>query len=52
MQTRREFLKTSLLGTGGLVLGGLSLDSKIFAQSRKANDIVRVGIVGFSDRCR
>ena len=52
MQTRREFLKTSLIGTGGLVLGGLSLDSKIFARSKGANDIVNVGIVGFSDRCR
>ena len=52
MQTRREFLKTSLIGTGGLVLGGLALDSKIYARSRNANDTVKVGIVGFSDRCR
>ena len=35
MQTRREFLKTSLLGTGGLVLGGLSLDSALYAKSKK-----------------
>lgn len=52
MQTRREFLKTSLLGTGGLVLGGLALDSTIYAHAKGANDIVKVGIVGFSDRCR
>ena len=52
MQTRRDFLKTSLLGTGGLVLGGLSLDSALYAKSKKANDIVKVGIIGFSDRCR
>ena len=50
MQTRRDFIKTSLLGTGGLLLGGLSLDSSIYARSRNANDIVKVGIVGFSDR--
>ena len=49
MQSRRDFLKTSLLGAGGLMLG---LDSSIYARSRKANDLIRVGIVGFSDRCR
>ena len=52
MQNRRDFLKTSLIGAGGLMLGGLSLDSKIYAASRNANSRVRVGIVGFSDRCR
>ena len=52
MQTRREFIKTSLIGTGGLMLGGLALDSKIYARAKNANDIVKVGIVGFSDRCR
>jgi len=52
MQTRREFLKSSLLGAGGLVLGGLALDSGLYARAQGANDIVRVGIVGFSDRCR
>lgn len=46
---RRDFLKTSLLGAGGLMLG---LDSAVYARSRKANDLIRVGIVGFSDRCR
>ena len=34
------------------MLGGLSLDSKIYAAARGANDKVRVGIIGFSDRCR
>ena len=52
MQTRRDFIKTSLIGTGGLVLGGLALDAKLYARTKKANDTVRVGIVGFSDRCR
>ena len=52
MQTRREFIKTSIIGTGGLMLGSLALDAKIFAGSKGANDKVRVGIIGFSDRCR
>lgn len=30
----------------------LGLDSAVYAKSRKANDLIRVGIVGFSDRCR
>ena len=52
MQTRREFIKTSLLTTGGLMLGGFGLDAKANARSIGANDRVRVGIIGFSDRCR
>ena len=52
MQTRREFIKTSLAGAGGIMLGSLTLDSKIYAGSKRANDKVRVGIIGFSDRCR
>ena len=52
MQTRRDFIKTGLIGTGGLMLGGLALDAKIYARAKNANDTVKVGIVGFSDRCR
>jgi len=52
MQTRREFIKTSLLGTGGLMLGGLAISPSLYARSKNANDLVRVGIIGFSDRCR
>jgi len=52
MQTRREFLKSSLIGAGGLVIGGLALDSRIYARAKGANDSIKVGIVGFSDRCR
>lgn len=52
MQTRREFLRTSLLSAGGLVLGGAALDSSLYAKAKGANEIVKVGIIGFSDRCR
>lgn len=52
MQSRREFLKTSLVATAGLAAGTNSL----FAKSRKnipgANDKIKVGIIGFSDRGR
>ena len=49
---RREFIRTGLLGTGGLMIGGLGLDAKVLKNAKKANDRVRVGIIGFSDRCR
>ena len=50
MQNRRDFLKSSLLAAGGMMIGGMSTSS--FAKVRKANDTVKVGIVGFSDRAR
>ena len=52
MQTRREFLKTGMLGTAGLALGGLSLPTGSYARVLGANDKVRVGVIGFSDRFR
>jgi len=52
MQTRRQFLKSSVLGAGGLVIGGLALDANLYAKVKGANDSIKVGIVGFSDRCR
>ena len=47
--SRREFIKVTGAGAAGLALG-----STAFSQSRVrgANDRVRVGIVGFSDRSR
>lgn len=52
MQSRRDFLRTSLLSAGGLIIGGNSLDAAIFGKSKNANDIIKVGIIGFSDRAR
>jgi len=45
MQNRRDFIKASLLAAGGISLMG-------FPHAKGANDKVRVGIVGFSDRAR
>ena len=52
MQSRRDFLKTGALATGGLLLGGLGMGPEAIARSKGANDKVRVGIVGFSDRAK
>lgn len=50
MQTRRDFLKTSMLGTMGFALSSIPLFS--FGKVLGANDKVRVGVIGFSDRFR
>src|SRR5665811_2112256 len=47
MATRREFIQKSALGVAGLSLG-----AKSYSRVPGANDKVRVGIVGFSDRFR
>lgn len=52
MQTRRDFLKTGMLGTAGFTLATLGMPTSSMASILGANDKVRVGIVGFSDRFR
>ena len=52
MQTRREFLKTGLLSTAGLALTGMGMPAHSFARIMGANDKIRVGVIGFSDRFR
>jgi predicted dehydrogenase len=47
MASRREFIQKAALGTAGLTLG-----AKSYSRILGANDRVRVGIVGFSDRFR
>ena len=47
MTTRREFIQKTALGAAGLTLG-----AKSYSRILGANDRVRVGIVGYSDRFR
>ena len=47
MATRREFIQKSALGAAGLTLG-----AKSYSRIIGANDRIRVGVVGFSDRFR
>ena len=47
MTTRRDFVQKAALGTAGLTLG-----AKSYSRILGANDRIRVGIVGFSDRFR
>ncbi|MBX2816877.1 MAG: Gfo/Idh/MocA family oxidoreductase [Saprospiraceae bacterium] len=48
-RTRRGFIKQSSLTAGGLLVGSTASS---YAKIIGANDRVRVGIVGFSNRCR
>jgi hypothetical protein len=47
MTTRRQFVQKAALGAAGLTLG-----AKSYSRILGANDRVRVGIVGYSDRFR
>jgi predicted dehydrogenase len=47
--SRRDFMKTATLGTAGIMIAS---KASSYAQILGANDRVRVGIVGYSDRCR
>lgn len=47
--SRREFIKTAALGAAGIAL---TSHASSYARIQGANDRVRVGIVGFSDRAR
>lgn len=47
MTTRREFIQKTAMGAAGLTLG-----AKSYSRILGANDRIRVGIVGYSDRFR
>jgi len=53
MTTRRNFIKKTSLVTGALTFGVASgLSAKSYRKVLGANDRVRVGVVGFSNRCK
>lgn len=52
MENRREFLKKSVLATAGLSVGVNAMSATSYRKIVGANDRVRVGVVGFSDRHR
>ena len=47
---RRLFIKKSALAGAGVVAAQLGLSAKSYNRIIGANDRVRVGVVGFSDR--
>jgi predicted dehydrogenase len=51
-QSRREFLKKTAVTSAGLYMGANAFGAKSYRNILGANDRVRVGVVGFSDRHR
>src|SRR5258706_8151461 len=51
-KSRRDFIKQSALATAGAYAGTLGLSAKSYGKILGANDRVRVGVVGYSDRFR
>ncbi len=50
--TRRNFIKKAAVGAAGIYAGGLPLTARSLARVKGANDRIRIGIVGFSDRAK
>ncbi|WP_423148550.1 Gfo/Idh/MocA family protein [Rubrolithibacter danxiaensis] len=48
--SRRKFIRQSSLAAAGVYLGSLGFSAKSYGRILGANDRVRVGVVGFSDR--
>src|SRR5947209_4694095 len=50
--SRRHFIKNSALTATGAYMGSMAFPAKSYGRILGANDRVRVGVVGFSDRHR
>src|SRR6478735_4217771 len=50
MSSRRDFIKDSSKAAAGVYIGSLGFSAKSYGRILGANDRVRVGVVGFSDR--
>jgi predicted dehydrogenase len=50
--SRRDFLRKTALGTAAVTLGTISFPNTSFARILGANDKIRIGIIGFSDRVK
>ncbi|MBL7735030.1 MAG: Gfo/Idh/MocA family oxidoreductase [Chitinophagaceae bacterium] len=49
-QSRRDFIRRSAVASAGIYMGAMSFSAKSYGNILGANDRVRVGVVGFSDR--
>jgi len=52
MTKRRDFIKTSLIGTAGITLGGLGMSAKSYGSVQGSNDRIIMAVVGIRSRGR
>jgi predicted dehydrogenase len=50
--SRRDFLKTVGLSMAGIAVGEMAMGSDIFKTNGGANDKIRIGLIGFSNRAK
>jgi predicted dehydrogenase len=50
--SRRDFIKKTVITTAGVYMGASAFSAKSYRRIMGANDRVRIGVVGFSDRHR
>jgi predicted dehydrogenase len=46
MTKRREFIKSSAIGSAGLVIGGMGLSSKTYASIKGSNERINIAVIG------
>ena len=51
-KTRRDFIRQAAFATAGTYIASMGMSAKSYARIIGANDRIRVGAVGFSDRHR
>jgi predicted dehydrogenase len=51
-QSRRDFIKKTAITTAGVYMGASAFSAKSYRNIIGANDRIRIGVVGFSDRHR
>ncbi len=52
MTKRRDFIKKSIIGTAGITIGGMNLNSKSYASVIGANERINVAVIGIRSQGR
>src|SRR5947207_3065739 len=47
---RREFIKTGMIGTAGIAIGGMGFSAKSYASITGANDRIQIGVIGIRNQ--
>ena len=50
MKERRDFIKKSIVGTSGIIIGGMGFSAKSYGSIIGANDRINVGVIGIRNQ--